>query len=650
MTLVAERRESGMEAAVEKKPSENRVSPCVAPALLTGGLLWACHFPLAWGWLSWIALVPLLTLTRANASSKRIYWSAYLAGLAFFVPALQWMRVADYRMYATWIMLATYCAVYFPLGLWLIRLLDRRGVPMILNVAMVWVGLEWVRSFALTGFAWYYLGHAQHRLTSLIQIADFGGVYAISFLVAAVNGWLCDLAFHVPALRDRFHWRETNVVTHAGELRPRSTWLWPQGFVLAAALVGAIIYGVSRIEEADFLPGPRVALLQTNVPQSVRNSPEIGEQMVLQNTALPFMACLSRPLVDLIVWPETSYLGTFVDIAADLPIEKVDRNVIETDADLRRTFREKLVVAYPAHHLLGINTYRLDAANRPIRHSSALLVHNNGSPTHRYDKIHRVPFGEYVPLRDWLPFMNALAPYETDYSISPGTVMTRFPVGDFHFGALVCYEDSDPILTRRFSQTNADGKPVDFLVNQSNDGWFRGTSEHEEHLVVSSFRAIENRRALVRAVNMGISAVIDPNGRVLKPQKTTPFEPDPHHPSANPKMARAEKSWESIGLWQGIKRWEKARPDEAITVWEVLPNDRGQVDELPVRDYSEFKGCSGVVIATVPIDRRTSIYSQWGDWLPIACWVIVVSVVTVSFLLSFFSGPLGRQRSIAGNS
>jgi apolipoprotein N-acyltransferase len=618
MMLISEGSEIRLTTAPLTAPGKS-TSPCAAPALLTGAMLWACHFPLAWGWLGWVALVPLLTLTRAAATPRRIYWAAYLAGLTFFVPALQFMRVADYRMYATWLMLAFYCAAYFPAALYLIRLLDRRvGLPFCLSVPLVWVGLEWVRSFLMTGFAWYYLGHAQYRILPLIQLADLGGVYAVSFLVAAVNGWLCDLALRMPAWRARFCWQGATSLAYRQ---------WLSGLALAALLVGAVGYGMWRLEQDDFAQGPRVALLQTNVPQSARNDGDFS-QMIMQNIALPYLACLADPPVDLIVWPETSYviewpkdhrLAHFVDVASALPIEKVDAGALNAAQAMRDHFRHTLTPTFPTRHLLGINTYHLGETGKATRYSSALLVQDDGTPSHRFDKIHRVPFGEYVPLRDWLPFMNTFAPYDSDYSISPGTTMTRFPVGDFRFGALVCFEDSDAYLARQYARTTADGEPVDFLVNMSNDGWFHGTCEHEEHLVVSLFRAIENRRALVRSVNMGISAVIDSNGRILKPQTVRVEPPDEDQPRSA-KLARAHKEWETMKLWKNIKKWEDLRPKETFKSWEILPNSEGKYEELTAGDYAKFKQGAGVLTATVPIDRRTSVYSQWGDWLPMGCW------------------------------
>ena len=233
-------------------------SPCLWPAVLTGGLLWCCYFPLAWGWLAWIALTPLLTLVRAQGRSRRVYWSAYVGGVAFFVPVLQWMRVADYRMYATWLALAFYCAAYFPAAIYLIRLLERRTrLPLCLSTALVLTALEWLRSFLMTGFAWYFLGHTQHRVSSLIQIADLGGVYAISFLIAGVNGWLADVLHQLPALRDRFRWMEPRVGVEPNVGLIARWGLWAEGAVLAASIAFAVAYGMSRLEHAPFQAGPR---------------------------------------------------------------------------------------------------------------------------------------------------------------------------------------------------------------------------------------------------------------------------------------------------------------------------------------------------------------------------------------------------------
>src|SRR5260370_16088412 len=123
-------------------PARSVVLPCLLPAFASGALLWMCYHPLSWGWLGWVALVPLLCLVRSERPPRAIYFAAWAGGLLFFVPALQWMRGADTAMYPTWILLAIYCALYFPLAVYLTLALERRTrLPLALTLPAVWVGL-----------------------------------------------------------------------------------------------------------------------------------------------------------------------------------------------------------------------------------------------------------------------------------------------------------------------------------------------------------------------------------------------------------------------------------------------------------------------------------------------------------------------------
>jgi apolipoprotein N-acyltransferase len=217
---------------------------------------------------------------------------------------------------------------------------------------------------------------------------------------------------------------------------------------------------------------------------------------------------------------------------------------------------------WPTNSLLGINAMLVEDQDRYRLYNAALLLRpGDEAPTASYYKIHRVPFGEYVPLRDALPFMNYFAPYEFDYSIQPGRRFTRFPLGAHHFGVLICFEDTDPPLARRYVVEDEEGPAVDFLINISNDGWFVGSAEHDEHLAICRFRAVECRRAVARAVNMGISALIDGNGAIVA---------------------------------------------------------------LPAETWRSSKKSAGVVVAPVPLDTRQSLYATLGDWLPWTCWLMLL--------------------------
>ena len=217
---------------------------------------------------------------------------------------------------------------------------------------------------------------------------------------------------------------------------------------------------------------------------------------------------------DLLVWPETSFQDGWADVAAELPADRIPPSWERAEESCRSLARV-LAEHWKTAMLLGTSREFLGADGVPQSYNSAVLIEPNGQEAGCYDKIHRVPFGEYVPLRDWLPWMNIFAPYDFDYSIRAGENLTRFRLTGYHFGVVICFEDTDPYLARQYVRTDSVLRPVDFLLNISNDGWFDGTSEHDEHLAICRFRAVECRRAIARSVNMGISAVIDGNGRVV---------------------------------------------------------------------------------------------------------------------------------------
>ncbi len=234
------------DADVRSSPAPAPTAPrphLVLPALASAGLLYLCFFPVAWGWLAWVALVPLLCLVRAETTGKRLFKAAWLGGLVFFWAVLQWMRYADHRMYYTWAMLATYCSLYFPVAILLVRRLDRHTrLPLVVVFPAVWVGLEFVRSYLLTGFAWYYLGHTQHDYLALIQVSDLGGAYLVSILVAAVNAWVFEALYAWPQFRAALNLPGKGVPAVPASVRR----LVVEGAVVAVLLGAALGYGVYR--------------------------------------------------------------------------------------------------------------------------------------------------------------------------------------------------------------------------------------------------------------------------------------------------------------------------------------------------------------------------------------------------------------------
>jgi apolipoprotein N-acyltransferase len=258
-----------------------------------------------------------------------------------------------------------------------------------------------------------------------------------------------------------------------------------------------------------------LALIQGNLPQEIRNDASSYEPLV-QTTFDHFgrlcdRAALQNPPPQLTVWSENSCPRDWTENPPGHPDAR-SLQFANWAADRWRT-----------NLLIGMEAYEQESGEKERRYNSAVLIQARqdpdgfqGVPSGRYDKMHRVPFGEYVPFQESMPWMKTFAPYDFEYSIRPGKQFTNFNLDSYSFGVLICFEDTDPELARHYvghSQASAD-----FFINISNDGWWRGTSGHDEHLAISRFRAIENRRAVCRAVNMGISSVIDGNGRVLEPR------------------------------------------------------------------------------------------------------------------------------------
>lgn len=435
MTLQPEPRTPPALASLE--PWRGPRIPLIVPALLSAGLLWLSFFPANAAAVAWFALVPFLVLVRSDARARRVYPIAWLVGLVFYYSALQWLRHADDREMAqiagfvieggsltwspagivikgghlTWSALAIYSSFYLPVAILLLRRLDRRTrLPLTLTLPLVWTALEFIRAHLMTGFPWYFLGHTQHGFLPLIQVSDLAGAYAVTFVVAAVNGLVFELICRSPRVRVALRLPE-----HEG--------LWsPRGQVIAVGvlLAAALGYGFVRLGLEHFDDGPRVALLQGNMPQSLRNmasSTEEQREEAAETSEKHFdnladQAAADKP--DLIVWPETSAAYPWYVLPDGSPAPYSTHHSLVS------------VSRWRTNLLIGTNSYRLQVEAPSIPYNSAILLRPADEPfVADYDKVHRVPFGEYVPLRDTFDFMNKLAPYDFDYSIRSGDALTR---------------------------------------------------------------------------------------------------------------------------------------------------------------------------------------------------------------------------------
>lgn len=489
----------------------------VMAGMLSGLALWAAFPPLEWSWLAWVALVPLFHLAIEAGPRFRLYLGAWAGGLVFWVASLQWVRLTDATAWVAWLTMALIFSFWWPLFLFLARLsVFRLRLPLMLAAPILWVGLEHLRIYPLSGFPWYYLGHSQYRAIQLIQIADFSGALGLSFLIATVNACVVDL-LTLPLLY---------ATPKGARLRPRQA---VRLGIVGAMIAWTLIYGGYRLSTANFREGPRLALMQTNFEQRYKQDPRWFDTVFDRLRGLLVRALDQDPKPDLIVWPETSYPFGYIAIdpalsATDLQ-EQVHKGVGEeiTEAWWREKKQDTDALLHGMTDTGGVAMlvgaiYHDHSPAGYEKYNSAILFEPNVNTTEAYHKIQLVPFGEYIPFIETMPWLMFFTPYRDGYvpALNFGRETNLLPLGEHRLAVAICFEDTVPHLVRRFFHDKPPGARPDIMIDMSNDGWFHGSAELDMHLAVSVFRTVENRAPLARAVNTGISAVIDGNGRILQ--------------------------------------------------------------------------------------------------------------------------------------
>ncbi|MBI1325888.1 apolipoprotein N-acyltransferase [bacterium] len=493
-------------------------------ALISGLLLWAAFPPNGHWWLASIALISWFgnSVAAPPLSRRRTFLSALVGGIAFWLPALQWVRLSDPSAWAGWLVMSLALAIWWPVMAMLVRRLHvRNGWPVTIVWPVVWGFQEIGREYYMTGFPWYHLAHSQFRQTWLIQIADLGGASLLSVLLVGFQAWVAQWFF-----TGRWTWAEAPAC-------------WRRtGAALGVIAILVIAYGQARLHSGKFEEGPKVALLQSDIPQSRRLYPD-HDELIEAYRKLIEKSLTSNEALDLIVWPETSFPYPLIVIEAALDEATVKHilgdHVGPAAADdwyRNRSESQAFVNAWASQSgvpmIVGATAW--DISGFGLRkYNTAALFHADAEPQYYY-KMHLVPFGEYIPWTETVPVIAELAPFPPDQrpNLKHGDSARVLTLKNrWRMAPLICFEDTVPHVVRRFfrdswlnagKDAGATSEPghVDILLNLSNDGWFRGSEEHEVHLASSVFRCVENRRSMLRAVNTGISCIIDSNGSILE--------------------------------------------------------------------------------------------------------------------------------------
>ncbi len=487
---------SGATAKLPTTPGpKKRPSPAARKAHWQGiglavlsGCLWflACADFDIWPF-AYFAMVPVFFAFERAPTRRKALFYGWLAGLVANAGGFYWitsllerfghlpMPVAVVGLF----LLAAYQAVAFWLFFMLLRVIRRRSeelagrpLPMVLLAPLLMVSFEYLVPFL---FPWY-LAITQAWVVPVIQIADLTGPLGVSGFLMLINGAIYD------------------VVTETGKRRTRS--------IIAAGVATTLVlgYGFIRMSQVDAARNDGVALqigvVQGNIPfdeKGINRSELAAEQL---RDLQEMSASLEAQGAEFIMWTESSYpYGVPRDASGDFA-ENDGRRI-------RRGFNAPL--------MLGALTY--DRQNEDVRpFNSALMLAPDDSFLARFDKIFLLMFGEYIPLLETFPALEDILPKNASH-FSRGKEIVTFPLDHndelYRLGPMICYED---ILTD-FGRKLAAHKPH-VLVNITNDSWFGDTSEPWEHLALSVYRAVEMRTDLVRAVNTGVSAFVDANGRV----------------------------------------------------------------------------------------------------------------------------------------
>jgi len=448
-------------------------------------------------WLGFFAYAPLLYFAFAE-EGRGILRSVFAFAFLFYSGTLYWLFTAlnGYGHLAPplallvllilVLILSAYLTIAFLLSHWIER---RMLVSHFWTLPLIWVAVEWCRThWPLGGFPWAQAGYSQWRFLDFIQISDLLGVYGCTALLVWVNLGIAEVAR----------------IVFRGKANLRA---FAKPLIALLLLALNLVYGhyqKARIAELSGLsPHFKLALLQGNIPQDEKWLTDRADEILEIYQEMTRAAFLEKSDLQLAIWPEASFP---YEIAIDL------QNNIEA------------IGSFGGEVLLGAVTYEnkgrlpTDILYSPLGypiHNSALLIQPGPKLAGSYFKHHLVPYGEYIPLKKALPFIGKLTSQMGEFL--EGQEYNLLASGPAKIGVLICYEDIFPQIARRLSESGAN-----LLVNITNDAWYGDSSALPQHLSFSAFRAVENRKSLVRATNTGITASFDATGKIWA--EAPPFE------------------------------------------------------------------------------------------------------------------------------
>lgn len=445
------------------------------------GFLITLAFPKSNLWIiAFFALVPWLVSTE-SINRRQFFVSGLVAGLCHYSTLIYWI-VPTLTVYgglnivlaaATLVLLCLYLSLYLGLFSWGLSFLNPGYALTPLAASCLWIGLEYIRTYAFTGFPWGLLGYSQSANLYFIQIADITGVYGVSFLVLLVNFLIAAFLISIK------------------KKKPKKL-IFPVCYT-CVFIVFTYAYGYYKIEslgtKLSTADTPIVSLIQGNIRQDLKWDAAFKSKTIEKYIQLSKSCEVFKP--ELVIWPETA-----------LPFYYGQSHTLSSTVDqCVRDMETNFLFGSPAYLSTGNN---IEIYNRVFMLNRFSIISGT------YDKTHLVPFGEYVPFGECLTFLGKLTAQAGNFDAGEKTFVP-LPFNNHKTGVLICFEILFPCISSSFVKNGAD-----ILTTITNDAWFGYTAAAEQHFIISVFRAVENRRSIARAANTGISGFIDPVGNILE--------------------------------------------------------------------------------------------------------------------------------------
>jgi apolipoprotein N-acyltransferase len=476
---------------------------------------------------AWIAYVPVFVLLHRVGLAASIFWGA-LYGYAAYGLFNYWLGafhpLAGVIVYS--IYLVYNAALFFLLRL-AIDLFPRRAY---LVQWLIWLAYEYLRTQGFLGYSYGITGYSQWRMIPLIQIADMCGVWGVSALVVFPSVWLGNaLGVNSRDLTQR-HKVTENIKNGDAELTKRG--VLPLSFLCvsvslclcvrkveqffkkektaviawAVALVAALCYGFAAPSDFSAVPKVNIALIQHNTDPWKGGIKEYRNNFVVLRR-LSDEALAAQPRPDMVVWSETAFVPRIYW-----------HETYRDDPDSWQLVKELLdyLGEQPVPFVIGNDDARKDPARNPNEREgyridyNAVMLYEKGENAGIYRKLHLVPFTEHFPYERQLPLIHGALVNADTHFWEKGTEATVFQGPGFSFSTPICFEDTFGYLSRKFVQNGAD-----LIVNMSNDAWSASLPAQNQHLSMAVFRAVENRRSMVRATASGQTCGVTPDGRVI---------------------------------------------------------------------------------------------------------------------------------------